>query len=363
MKITNLTTKIVTKRQENPPWNPRTVWHEKNSLLVFIETEEGFMGVGEAWCEGASPESLVMMFERDFKPSLIGQDALFPTKIWESNFQRMIVSAKHGMVLAALSAIDIAIWDILGKVARLPLFTLLGAASDKVFAYASGGLYGQGKGPRELAREMSEYVARGFRGVKLKVGGASLKGDIERVAAVREAVGPDVRVMVDAVYVLSVPEALKMSRALEPFDVYFFEAPVSPYDLQGLRKVNSQSSIPVAGNEFASGRWSFRDLIENDAVSYVHLDSILCGGIGEAMRIAAMAAARNLTCSFHSSSSAVCFAANLHVAAAISNCDSIEYHMIHQLLFDRIPEHTFVLEEGFIKLPKSPGLGLELSGL
>jgi len=359
--ISNITTRVLTKRSTNPSWNPRTKWSEKNVLIVFIETDNGMTGVGEAWCEGGSPESVIALIDHDLKPGLIGQDALLPNKIWEDNFQRMLVSGKHGIVLAALSAIDIALWDLMGKTSGLPLYKLLGGASDKVFAYASGGLYAHGKGPTELAQEMRGYVDMGFHGVKIKIGGAPLAVDLERVAAVREAVGPDVRFMVDAVYNYSVPQALQMARALEPFNIHFLEAPVSLYDIDGLGRVCGNSAVPVAGNEFAAGRWAFRDVIERGGVSYVHMDSILCGGIGEALRIGALASSRHLPCSLHSSSSAVGFAANLHVAAAISNCDSIEYHMVHQLLFDQIPSGTFVLEDGYIRLPQEPGLGLTIS--
>lgn len=363
MKITDIRTKTITKRNENPLWNPRTVWREKNVVLVIVETDHGIVGVGEAWCESGAPETITTLIERDLKPMLLGENVHMRNRAWEQCFQRLIPSGKHGIVLAALSGIDIALWDIVGKQTGLPLYKLLGGAADKVFAYASGGLYGEGKGPAEIAREMSSYVSAGFRGVKLKVGGVPLKMDIARVAAVREAVGEDVRLMVDAVYVLSVEQALRMARALERYDVYFFEAPVSPYDVRGLAHVSSRSAVPIAGNEFASGRWAFRELMEHRAVSYLHLDAILCGGIGEAMRIAATAASHEITCSFHSSSSAVCFAANLHVAAAIPNCDSIEYHMVHQVLFDEIPDDTFELDDGWVKMPQKPGLGLEFASL
>lgn len=361
MRITDISIRTIVKRSENPPWNPRTVWREKNVVLVIVETDQGIAGLGEAWCEGGAPETIVTLIERDLRPMLLGQDAHLRNRLWEQCFQRLIPSGKHGIVLAALSAIDIALWDIVGKEARLPLYKLLGGGSDRVFAYASGGLYAEGKGPAELAREMAGYVQQGFRAVKLKIGGAPLKADIARVAAVREAVGEDVRLMVDAVYSLSVEQALRMAKALEPYDVYFLEAPVSPYNVKGLARVSNRSAVPVAGNEFAAGRWAFRDLIEHGAVSYLHLDAILCGGIGEAMRIASTAASHELPCSFHSSSSAVCFAANLHVAAAIPNCDSIEYHMVHRLLFDEVPEGTFALEDGWVRLPDEPGLGVQLT--
>lgn len=360
MKITGLVAKVITRQPDVLLRNPRSIWREKRALIVFLETDTGLVGIGEAWCEGSDPASTVAVLKRDLEPLIVGEDPFFIGRIWDRLFELTIVSAKQGIVFAAMSAIDIATWDLIGKTLAQPTYKLLGARREKVFAYASGGLYQEGQTPDDLAADMAACVAQGFRAVKIKVGGTTLSEDIARVAAVRKAIGPQIRLMVDAVYSLSVPQAIKMARALEPYDLWFFEAPVSPYDIEGLAKVNAMSGIPIAGNEFAFGRHAFRELIERDAVSFVHLDTILCGGISEAMRIAAMASAREFACSFHASSSAVCFASNLHIAAAISNCDSIEWHMVHRLLFDRLPEDTFRLQDGYVRMPDAPGLGIAI---
>lgn len=360
MKITGVVAKVLTRQSDVLLRNPRLVWREKRVLIVFLETDAGLVGIGEAWCEGSDPASTIAVLEHDLKHLIIGEDPFFVGRIWNRLFDLTIVSAKQGIIFAAMSAIDIAAWDLIGKAVGQPTYKLLGACRDEVFAYASGGLYREAQTPDRLAEEMAAYVAKGFRGVKMKVGGATLAEDVARVASVREAIGPLTRLMVDAVYSLTVPEAIRMARALERYDLWFFEAPVSPYDVPGLAKVSSLSPIPIAGNEFAFGRHAFRALIERGAVSFVHLDSILCGGMSEAMKISAMAAAAGLPCSFHASSSAVCFASNLHVAAAIPNCDSIEWHMVHQLLFDRLPGDAFRLDNGYVQLPAAPGLGITI---
>lgn len=357
MKIKNLEIKVITKTFDRPQWNPRTVWTEKNVLLVLLETDTGIVGVGEGWCDGSAPASTADVIRHDFAPLVIDSDPFLREQLWAQMFQKTIVSAKSGIMFAAISAIDIALWDIVGKACGQPVYRLLGGASDRVFAYASAGLYGQGKSLQALADEMAGYVAKGYRAVKIKIGGAPIQEDIARVRAVREASGPEIRLMVDALYALTVPDAIKMAKALEPYDIHFLEAPVSPYDIQGLARVQAVNSVAVAGNEFAYGRHAFRNLIEQGAVSYVHLDAILCGGISEAMKIAAIASAWHLPCSMHAASSAVCFAANLHAAAAIANCDSIEDHMIHRMLFEHLPPAHFQLEQGYIKLPSAPGLG------
>jgi L-alanine-DL-glutamate epimerase and related enzymes of enolase superfamily len=363
LRIVSCRTQVVTRKMPNAPWNPRTKWSEKNVVLVILEADGGHVGIGEAYCDGGSPMSVQAIIERDFAPFVVGHSALAIAQAWHRMVETTMVSTKGGAAYAAISAIDIALWDIAGKVLGAPVWRLLGGRSNKVFAYASGGLYGRDKTLPDLAEEMSGYVAKGFKAVKIKVAGASLREDTARVAAVREAIGPDVLLMIDALYALSVSEAIRMSRAVERYDIHFLEAPVSRLDIEGLARVARESSIPVAGNEFAHGIDEFRQLLAHDAVSIVHLDAILCGGISEAQRISALAQAFHRPVSFHAASSAVCFSANLHVAAAVGNAHSIEYHMIHQLLFDRLPAGTFAIEDGHVVLPEAPGLGFDAERL
>lgn len=346
------------KRHERPQWNPRTRWAEKVVVLAVVETECGRHGVGEAYCDGGTPDSVVALIERDFGPQLVGADIRRLGALASQLRDGMVVSCKGGAAEAARSALDIALWDLLGKALGQPVHVLLGSQRERVPAYASAGLYGPGKGPADLAEEMAGYVRQGFRAVKIKVGGAPLREDVARVAAVREAIGPDISLMVDALYAYAPVDALRFARAVERHDIHFLEAPVPPGDIAGLAEVRQRSPIAIAGNEFAHGLDGFRRLIEPGGVDVVHLDAILCGGISEAMRIGALAASRHLPVSYHAASSAVCLAANLQAAAATPNAESVEMHMIHRLLFEQLPEGTFRLEEGCIVLPSAPGLGL-----
>ena len=263
---------------------------------------------------------------------------------------------------AGLSALDIALWDLIGKATTTPLYQLLGAHSDRVRCYASAGLYGEGKTPDDLGAELKGYVDQGFSAVKMKVGGAPLKEDVARVAAAREAIGPDVQLMVDALYNLTSAEALAFARAIERYDIHFFEAPVSAYDVAGQAEVHTRGPIPVCGNETLAWADSFRDLILANAVHFVQFDPAICGGIGEGRRIADLARAFHRPCTLHASSSSVLMAACLHLAAACANCASVEYHMLHQWLWDLEPEGTFAVEPGgFVRPPAGPGLGLRLT--
>lgn len=359
MKIARIRTEVISRRSERPQRNPRMSWTQKNVLLVVVETDDGQIGVGEAWCDGGAPSVTGQFVATDIAPLLLGEDPRRHGAIWQRIADATTYSIRDGLAYAALSGVDIAIWDLLGKHYATPVATLLGGRRDRVFAYASGGLYAEGKTAADLGQEMHGYVQRGFRGVKLKIAGAQHREDVSRVAAAREAIGPDIRLMVDAVYALGVPDAIRMAKALERYDVYFLEAPVHPADVSGMARVARNSRIPLAGNEFAYGQAQYKRLFDAQAIEYAHLDAIVCGGISEAMRISSLAAAYGLACSYHAASSAVCFAANLHVAAAVPNCDSIEVHMIHDLLWDRLPEGTFALDStGCIRVPATPGLGL-----
>lgn len=360
MKIRELLPRVVTKRFDRPQRNPRSTWNEKSAFLVFAIGDDGTVGVGEAWCEGLSPKVLATFVREDLAPLFVGAEVEDLARLWQAGFDRTRVCAKPGLALSVLGAIDTALWDLLAHMHGRPLHRLLGSYRDLVPVYASGGLYADDKSVDDLAQEMKAYVERGFRAVKMKVAGAPLATDVARVAAVREAIGPDVRLMVDAVYMLDATSALRMARAFAPYDLWFFEAPVAAEDLPGLQRVAAQSPIPIAGNETASGVDAYRDLIVESRVDVVHLDVNQCGGVGEARRIAALAAAFHRPVSFHCATTAVCFLANLQVAAAVSNAESVEYHGVHQMLFDRLPGGDFSIVDGAVALPDRPGIGIEV---
>jgi L-alanine-DL-glutamate epimerase-like enolase superfamily enzyme len=360
MRIAQVLPRVETKRFERPPRNPRSTWNEKHAFLVFVVGDDGSVGVGEAWCEAISPRTLATFLAEDLAPIFVGSDIEDVERLWHVAFERTRVSAKPGLTLSVLGALETALWDLVAKAHRRPLHRLLGACADRVPAYASGGLYADGDSLADLGREMAAYVEQGFRAVKMKVAGAPLLTDLARVAAVREAIGPGVRLMVDAVYMLDEASALRMARAFAPYDIWFLEAPLAPGNLPGLRRLTGRSPVPIAGNEVAFGLDGYRDIIVDGGVDVVHLDVNQCGGIGEARRIAALAAAFHRPVSFHCATSAVCFAANLQVAASVGNSESIEYHGVHRMLFDRVPADRFVLQDGCIVLPPTHGIGIEV---
>jgi L-alanine-DL-glutamate epimerase-like enolase superfamily enzyme len=352
-------TRVVVRRSERPSWNPRTRWNEKRVVLVELQLDSGLRGVGEAYCDGGTTDAVVAVIERDLAPTLIGRSPLAIRRLWREWVDGTVVGCRGGTAYAAISALDTALWDLAGRILGLPVYRLLGGASNRVPVYASGGLYGPDKSPDDLAAEMLDYVRQGFTAVKMKIGGLPLDQDVDRVRAVREAIGSGVRLMVDALYTYSAHEALRMSRQLERFDIHFLEAPVLPGDVEGLRQLCARSAVPIAGNEFAHGMDQFRELVLA-GVHVVHADVILCGGISAALRVADLADTFHRSVSFHAASSLVCLAANAHVAAAAANAESVEYHMVHQLLFDEVDSLPFERVGGELVLADRPGLGVDV---
>ena len=225
------------------------------SLIVRVETENGIEGWGEAYGPAKPAASAIGDF---FAPLLIGRDPRDTESLWHFLFARSIDYGQKGTLLAAISALDIACWDIKARAAGLPLYRLLGASeTESVPCYATGFYFG-GPGPleRKFEREAELYLQRGFRAVKMKVG-LGAERDAQLVAAVRKALGPGVRLMIDANHAYDPPAAIALARRVEQHDIFWFEEPVSPLDIEGYLAVKGASSIAIAGGECEYTRFGF----------------------------------------------------------------------------------------------------------
>jgi L-alanine-DL-glutamate epimerase-like enolase superfamily enzyme len=365
-----------------PVFDANYMMATKPALLVEVETEDGLIGLGEAAHFGGPLRSTQTVIEGELREHLVGEDPREIERLWEQMHQRAYKHARGGLLIAAMSGVDIALWDLRGKLAGMPLWRLLGGYRGRVPAYATGGFYAEGKGVRELCREMTGYVQHGFRAVKMKVGRnseiegsplramthrgvceVSLAEDLARVRAVREAIGPDVRLMVDANGAWDVPTAVKMGRAMEPHDIYWFEEPVCPDDVAGSAQVAAKVTIPVAGYETCSyGRVSFRDYIVARAIHFVQPDVAWAGGLSEGLKIAHLAQAWNLPLAPHIHGSVVAVAAALHLLGGVPNGSLAEMVFpAHPLMADLSREPCLVDSTGHIELGERPGLGVELA--
>jgi L-alanine-DL-glutamate epimerase-like enolase superfamily enzyme len=273
-------------------------------------------------------------------------------------YQDTLLIGRRGAVLRAMSAVDIALWDLLARTVGLPLYQLLGAHRDSVPAYASGGYYRNEDPIAAIAEEMQRYISLGFSDVKMKVGGAPLEVDVRRVQAAREVIGPHRRLALDANNgYRNVPEAIRAARAFQPFDPWWFEEPLSPDNIAGHAELASQIDIPVATGEIHQTRWDFRELLERRAAAILQPDAGVIGGISEWLKVAHAAATFDVPVAPH-------WHADLHVhlAAAATNCTTVEYFVLEEDIynFERLLTERLQPHDGQIPLPQRPGLGLML---
>lgn len=362
MKISKVEAMILTCQLDRPIMDATYTLPSRSVVLARIETDEGISGIGEAAYFGGPPMITKMIIEKELADYLIGEDPLNIERLWETMYQRSIKHGRKGAIIASMSGIDIALWDIKARSVGMPLYQLLGGCYEKIRAYASAGFYAEGKGLKELAGEMESYVKEGFTAVKMKIGRVSQAEDMARIKAVREAIGPNIDLLVDGNNVYTSYEAIKMARKMEAYDVFWFEEPVPAEDIEGSARVAHAIDMPLAAGENEFTRYGFRDLIINQALDIAQPDATWCGGITEARKIAAMASAWNITCVPHSFSSAIALMSNLHFSASIPNSMFQEFDRNYNPLREELlTEPVRINKDGYIDLPDKPGLGVELN--
>lgn len=323
--------------------------------LIRIRSTDGHEGLGYCYAVNSAGRLLSIAATELLAPRLIGQDSHRVEGLWTEMYQDALLLGRAGAVMRVLSAIDIALWDLNARSASLPLYRYLGATTlDRVPAYASGGYYLPGKTNADLAREMETHVSEGFKAVKMKVGLKSVAQERERMAAVRDAIGDDVRLMLDANNAWrDLPTALEYTQCFEPFNPFWLEEPFSPDDIDNHARLAAATRITIATGEVEAGRWRFKDLIQSGATTLLQTDATVCGGITEWRRIAATAASHGLTVEPHAWHDV-----HIHLVASTPNATYVEWmpddHIVN---FRRLIDKQLVAEDGQLLLPKDPGLG------
>jgi len=377
MKIKDIRTIALSCKIDPPYASAAGMQSRRGALLVEVETDSGIVGIGEAGLGGGAAAAVI---EKDLKPALIGEDPLMIEGLWQKMFARTRQYGRRGVVMHGISGIDIALWDIAGKVTGQPVYKLLGACRDRVEAYASGGFYQEGKSVDALAGEAEGYRARGFKGMKMKIGRnpstqthlRQLLGnaawcevdpseDLARIAAVRKALGPQAKLMVDVNCAWSSDFAIQMGREMEKFNLYWIEEPVATDDIEGSAKVAAALATPIAGYETELGLYAFRELISRNGVDIVQVDVAWTGGFSEARRIAAYAQAHHRMVAPHAFAGAVLLVASLHFAAATPNAHVLEWDQNPNAVREELLKEPLRLEsDSTVRLPERPGLGIEL---
>jgi len=325
--------------------------------LVKVRSGDGAEGIGFCYAGTAGGNLVQAAVQELLAPLLLGQESTRVEGLWEEMHREVLLQGRCGSVMRAISILDIALWDLNARTVKLPLYQYLGCwSAEKVPCYASGGYYLEGKTPKKLGEEVAAYVRKGFRAVKIKVGRLSPREEEERVRAAREAIGPDVHLMMDINNAWSdLPTALLYCRRVEKYNPYWVEEPFSPDDIDNHSKLALATSIPVATGEIEAGRWRFKELLDKRAAEILQADAAVCGGISEWRRIAQTAASYGVTICphwFHD--------LHAHLVASAPNARYVEFFPDDQVLnFRKLINPQLQMKGGDLLLPQTPGLGFE----
>lgn len=333
-------------------------------VLVRIYTDEGVMGIGE--CSPMNAGVNAHFVNTALKPLLMGENPLEIGKLWSKMTFRTYKLGVQGVQPEAIAGVDIALWDILGKVTGLPICILLGGCyREKVLMYASiGG--GSGMTPGEMAKRVESYLDKGFRAIKIRMDwgvarrDADPAKDLEMFRQVKAITGNDIPLSFDANNGYSVGTAIQQGRKFEELGIYHYEEPVAQYDYAGIAEVADALDVPVSAGEHEYTRWQFRDLIEQAKVDIIQPDVVKCGGISEMYKIAVLGSVYNKHFVPHQTQPTIGTAANVHVCAALLDANRPQEYTGQDPRLDALFKEPLIFEGGYIHVPQKPGLGLEL---
>jgi len=370
MKITDIVVHPLAVDNERPLWTAHECFSRTILTLVEVRTDEGLVGIGEI---ASGPQTAVCEMLAKIIPVIVGMDPLGHLEIWRrmlsitcprpggiggwDGLPEPLPRHQRPQFMAAMAGIDIALWDLKGKSAGLPVFRLLGGTRTDVFTYAVGGFYAEGDSPLACVTELSGFVERGFRAVKLKTGALALGGEVERVRAVRDAIGPDVLLMLDMNAPYDVAGCIGYAQAVEPYDIFWLEEPLHWY-LQpaDFVRLADATPIPLAHGEREWHHYTIRDFIDSGAIRYVQFDCTRYGGFTEALRIAALAEQKGVMVAPHTAAHI-----QAHLVSALGDAafgaESVgdpNMHPIHHRIF----HGGAAYRDGRVHLTEEPGFGL-----
>ncbi|WP_026941075.1 mandelate racemase/muconate lactonizing enzyme family protein [Hellea balneolensis] len=347
MKITKLETQLVNLPLPRPI---KTAIHDMRSVgcvLLRLRTDQGL--TGEAYLFTLNGVRLKAFDEmvRGFEGLVVGQDPHHVTAIWEDIWAEINPTGHKGVTISALSTIDTACWDLIGKAAEKPLHHIFGACREKISTYASSGLW-LSYSLDKLQAEAQSFLGQGFTAMKIRLGSQKPSDDIVRVQAVRDVVGPETGLLVDINQGLTPKDAIRLGRELEPFNLIWIEEPVAAYDLAGHARVTAALDTPIASGETEYTRFGIQAMIEKKACDILMPDLQRIGGLTEMRRVAALAHAHNLPISTHFFTHE-----SLTIAGSAANCMSVEHIDWFAPLFNEPLE----ISKGEILIPQRPGTG------
>ena len=364
-RITSIDCYVVEQQLERPFTFSQWTYSRRTICLVKVTSDDGTYG----WGEGYGPAGVVKAGVESLKPLVMGRDPLATSAIWQAMYLRTLDYARSGALTAAISAIDVALWDLKGKLLGQPVHVLLGGKRrDTVSVYATGMYFTEGGDlAAKLAREAEGYAAQGFGAMKMKVGHSPAQ-DVKNVRAVRAAIGPDVALMIDANHGYNRSEARALCRAVEPLGIGWFEEPLSPEDYAGYAELRQQTYIPIAAGECEYLVHGFKRLLEGQCVDIAQPDACAAGGLTEMQRIIALVRAHNVDLTPHCWGTGIGFAVGLHLTSTLDVTPGrllgaeplLEMDRTENPLRDRLTQPRFEVRNGSVEVPNAPGLGIDV---
>ena len=351
----------------------------RQALLVKIETDTELYGIGEAFTYGAPLEAMQVLVEKELGAMLIGRDPSTIEEIWKTMYWRSIAHGRRGLIMGAISGIDIALWDLFGKMVHQPVAKLLGQHFDRIPSYASGGFYKAGKGIDGLRAELEGYMKKGYRDAKIKIGrnidrvgqplkymafqdnAVTIEEDYQRIVAAKEIVGGG-RLLVDTNASWDSFTAIERGKELVKLSVCWLEEPISFEDIEGYQRLKQAvPELSLIGCETQQGLRNFESMVKSEAIDILQPDVGWAGGISEVKKIGALGESSGRKISLHCFGSAVLFAATLQVAAAMANTEMMESEENPNPLKESLTKVPFETDEHMnFFVPEGDGLGIEL---
>jgi D-galactarolactone cycloisomerase len=366
MKIINIEPFIISYKLKKCFSFSQWEYCARKHCIVKITTNEGVTG----WGEGYGPAEVIKAGIDFFRPFITGQAVLNTEEIWQLMYTRSLDYARRGVLLAALSAIDIALWDIKGKILNQPVSVLLGGRKrDYIQAYASGMYFTDVDNlPSHLSEEALKYKEEGFELMKMKVG-LSIKEDIQNISTIREAIGDDIKLMVDANHAYSLNEAISLANQMKEYDIEWFEEPLGPDQYDNFTYLRSKIEIPIAAGECEYLRAGFHQLFRNQCVDIAQPDICAAGGFTEVKKIVSLAQTYGVSVVPHTWGTGIALATSLQL---LSNFDILpgrlkkpnvlmEFDCTENGLRDALVYPTIKPVEGKVQVPSGPGLGIEVN--
>ena len=365
MNIKRVDTHVLRHKLDDFFQSSTSTFHDRSACLVEVVCDNGLTGWGE--CLGPPGPNAAMV--NAMGGFLVGRSPLDIEPVWLDLYDRFRDQGRRGVTMTALSGIDIALWDIAGKHFGVPVHVLLGGAYRTcVPAYATGGFRPVGKDRKTtVVDEVTQYVSEGFSAAKIKIG-FGVADDHEVVRSVREAVGPEVALMIDANHGYDAIEAVDLALRVEPYDIKWFEEPVVPENLEVYREIRQKQPLAVAAGETWHGRHAFADAIDARAVDILQPDVCGCGGITEMRKIVSMAETAGVRVVPHVWGTGIAIAASLQMLSVLppqpprhgSRSPLLEFDQTHNPFRLSILKTPVFHDHGIVKIPEGPGLGIQI---